>query len=119
MNNKRSYRRSSHFRGQAAVSRDGEHWEQADVANISSSGLNFRSATQYTKGELLWFDLILEGFLSKMEIKVMGEVRRKASYAENYQYGIRFKGLSPEKIVQLDANIHGDRPVFGGSYEAD
>lgn len=119
MDNKRAYQRGGHFNGRAKVSQDGRHWEAADVVDVSSGGLKLRTAAEYAEGDMLWFDLVLSGFLSEMNVKTMGEVRRKSPYAGKYQYGIRFKGLSQEKIVQIDENIKNDRPVSGGSYEAD
>jgi hypothetical protein len=119
MDNRRAYRRSSHFNGRAMVSQDGKHWAPADVTDVSSGGLRLSSSVEYKEGDLLWFDLFLEGFLSEIEVQTMGEVRRKSSHAGRFGYGIRFKGLSLEKAIRIDENVRKDRPISGGSYEPD
>lgn len=117
--NQRLYQRGSHWGGRAKVSANGENWQNAEVADVSSGGLKFFSGVEYAEGDVLWFDLVLEGFLSEIAVKARGEVRRKIPYGGRFQYGIRFKDLSPEKKIQIDENIRNDRPVAGGTYEAD
>ena len=119
MYNQRAYNRGSHFNGEAQVSSDGDNWQQADVSDISSGGLMFCSPTEYAVGDRLWFDLVIRGFLSKFEVKSLGEVRRKIEHGKVFDYGIAFKGLSPEKKIQIDENVRNDRPVTGDGYEVD
>lgn len=119
MDNKRAYQRGSHFNGRVRISKDGETWHHANVGDVSSGGLKLYSSVDYSEGEILWFDMVLEGFLTEIKVQTQGEVRRKSPYAGKYQYGIRFKGISPAKAVQIDENVRNDRPVSGGSYEAD
>lgn len=107
MYDQRAYSRGSHFDGQALVSADGDNWQPADVSDVSSGGLRFTSTAEYAQGDTLWFDLILQSFLTQFEVKTLGEVRRKTAGDGVFDYGIAFRGLSPEKKIQIDENIRG------------
>jgi hypothetical protein len=119
MYDQRAYARGSHFNGSVQVSADGETWQPAEVSDVSSGGLKFRSVTDYPEGATLWFDLVLEGFLSRFEVKTEGRIRRKAVHGSVFRYGIAFRDLSPATKIQIDENIRGDRPITGDGYEAD
>ena len=119
MYEQRNYARGGHFNGTASVSADGETWCRADIEDVSSGGLKLRSETAYNEGDVLWFDIVLQGFLSEFEVKAKGQVCHRQPFADKYIYGIAFMGLSREKQIQIDLNVQNDRPIAGAGYEAD
>ena len=115
----RAYSRGSHLNGRVSVSQDGDEWGNADVSDVSSGGLKLFTTAEYAVGDVLWFDIVLQSFMSEFEVRTKGEIRRKVPYGSGYNYGIAFKGLTPDKKIQIDENVRNDRPVEGNEYEVD
>lgn len=113
---KRNYRRASHFLGELQVSADGENWQNAQMKDISSSGMQMQSGIDYEDGENLWVDVLLSGYLSEFRIKARGTICRKKVKNSHYSYGVKFENLPIDLHIRLDENVSGDRPVGKGYY---
>ena len=117
--NQRAYSRGNHFEYDGAVSVDSEVWEKADISDLSSGGLKLITTADHKQGDVLWFDLVIYGFMSEFGIKVPGKVCRRAELSGKYQYGIEFMDLSQDIKIRIDANVHNDRPVEKKEYMKD
>lgn len=117
--NRRAYQRGLHFHIDAKISTDGIIWTEAFISDLSSGGLQLHSDTCYQKDDILWFDLMIQGFFTEFEVKVKGIVRREHMREKQHIYGISFLDLSPELKIRIDENVMNDRPVGGASYLSD
>lgn len=114
--NRRSYSRGSHFNCTVRISPNGIKWHHARASDLSSGGLKLASRVDYEAGQTLWFDLVIEGFLTEFKCKTKGIVRRKQVLPNDNMYGIEFIGLSDDVRIRIDESVHADRPVMGDSY---
>lgn len=114
--NRRSYSRGSHFNCTVHVSLDGIKWHHARASDLSSGGLKLASTVDYEAGQTLWFDLVIESFLSEFKCKTKGIVRRKQVFPNDNMYGIQFMDISDDIRIRIDENVRADRPISGNPY---
>ena len=117
--NRRHYRRSSHFHCDATVSADGTHFVAAVIEDLSSGGLQFRAAGGCTAGQELSFRLHIHGFLFDFAIKVRGVIRRADDRQDFSLYGVKFLDMPHDAAIRIDEGIRRDRLVSGMAYEND
>jgi hypothetical protein len=110
---KRSYSRGTHFNCTIRISPNGEEWHHARATDLSSGGLKLTSTVVYEVDQTLWFDIIIEGFLTEFECKTQGIVRRKQVLPNDNVYGIEFVGLNEDIRIRIDESVRADRPVSG------
>ena len=116
---KRFYQRSDHFNIVARTSRDKRRWKKVFIHNISSGGLQFSTDEEFTTGEVIWFDLAIQGFFSEFEVNTRGEIRNVNMHEGRYVCGVVFVELNTDIKILIDENIKSDRPVFGEPYLSD
>ncbi len=105
-NEKRVYQRGDHFECTAKVSEDGEKWFESKIIDLSSGGLLFISEKEYPQDTVLWFDILVEGFLSEFHVEVKGKVRRVQHVGTHYNHGIAFVDLDNDMKIRIDENVH-------------
>lgn len=115
-NERRQYLRSSHFHCIAKLKTELNGWKDVHVYDISSGGMKLRTTDEHGIGDVFWFDLNIQGFMSEFTVMVQGVVRHKDTSAAYYLYGIEFLGLSQELQVRIDENVRSDRPIEGDVY---
>lgn len=116
---KRHYQRSGHFECAARISEDGNKWFDAVVHDLSSGGLSFLHEKEYQKGDVLWFDILVQGFFSEFDVKTRGKVCRAYSSGNQFGHGIAFIGLSEDIKIRIDENVKRDRPIGQNPYMKD
>jgi len=116
---KRFYQRSDHFNIMAKTSRDKRRWKKVFIHNISSGGLQFSTDEAFTTGEVIWFDLAIQGFFSEFEVYTRGEIRNVNMHEGRFVCGVVFIELNTDIKILIDENIKCDRPVFGEPYMSD
>lgn len=117
--NQRFYQRGSHFHTIANISIDQTNWQEAEVYDISSSGLQLHTDLTFEVGDIIWLDMMLHGFFSEFEVKSPCIVRRKLGRDNKNIYGVSFKDLSQDIRIRIDENIIKDRPVSHDAYTPD
>jgi len=117
INERRLYQRGEHFYIEAKMSRDKNRWKKATISNLSSGGLQLVTEDKFEVGDIIWFDLVVQGFFSMLETTVKTEIRNKKAVEDKFAYGAVFLDLSPDKKIFIDENIKKDRPVTGDTYD--
>jgi c-di-GMP-binding flagellar brake protein YcgR len=109
----RTYQRGVHLHIDARFSEDGTAWQDAQICDISSGGMQVQIDKHYNKGDRLWFDLIIHHFFSQFELKVRGVIRQELLHEGRHLYGVQFLNLTPEMRIRIDECVLSDRPVSG------
>lgn len=104
-NEKRVYQRGDHFQCTAQISEDGKKWFEANINDLSSGGLLFKFEKEYKKGDILWFDILVEGFFAEFHVKTKGKVCRVQHTGTQYAHGIAFIGLDNDTKIRIDENV--------------
>lgn len=118
-NDKREYQRGEHLNCTVKVSVDGKNYKSGEVSDISSGGIALISTDKYNVGDKLFFELLIEGFLSEFLVMTEGKIMRCTALPEYYLYGIKFIGLSEDMKIRIDMNIVKDRMVESNPYTTD
>ena len=110
INNRRIYQRTD-TNCDAKYSLDGKGgWTEADVADISSGGLQMYTEEEFETGDKLFFDVVLYGLSAQLEFCTQGTIRRKKHVGLYYIYGVSFQGLSGDLKIHIDELIMHMRP---------
>lgn len=104
-NEKRNYQRGDHFQCTALISEDGKTWFEANINDLSSGGLLFKYEKEYKKGDILWFDVLVEGFMAEFHVKTQGKVCRVQHTGTHYAHGISFIGMDNDTKIRIDENV--------------
>lgn len=104
-NEKRVYQRGDHFHCTAKISKNGKKWVKANIEDLSSGGLLLKSEEEYKKGDILWFDVFIEGFFAEFHVKTQGKVCRVQHIGTHYAHGIAFIDLDADTKIRIDENV--------------
>lgn len=104
-NENRKYKRAKHLNCIVKISADGKKYKDGDARDISSGGMGIITEDKYKLGDKLFFELIIQGFMSEFDAKVEGEVVRIKNLQKQTEYGIKFYGLSEDMKIRIDENI--------------
>jgi len=97
------------------VVRDRERNHIAEVANISSHGLRFKSGTIHELGEKLWFDLQSTDDNHPLSLSIKGKIVNDYLDSENNQcsYGVKFHRIRYlNEIEQLHNYVYSIKKEF-------
>ena len=92
---------------EAQVSEDALNWLPAHVDDISSGGLKFLVDKTFSKGDILYFDLRIDGVTRDFLIRTTAEVIRSNGTENNaHIYSVRFKDIPDKDQIELDEFVH-------------
>ena len=99
----------------SAVVRTKEQSHNAEVVNISSRGLRFKSETLHEVGETLWFDIQSTDDAHPLKLSIKGKiVNDYVSIEENQcSYGVKFRKFRyMNEIEQLHTYVYTLKKEF-------
>jgi len=99
----------------SVVVRDKERSHDAEVANISSHGLRFKSDTPHEVGDKLWFDLQSMDEKHPLSLSIKGKIVNDYVSSEDNQcsYGVKFHRFRYlNEIEQLHNYVYSIKREF-------
>ena len=116
---RRSYKRSTRFQIEVEVSPEGEKWEAAQAADLSSSGLQLQSKQVFQENDIICLRLKIQSYFSNFHLETKGKIRRVqaqvraqtqpqvlAQKPNMFAYGVEFIGLSQTDMIRIDECVH-------------
>jgi len=99
----------------SAVVRGNERSHEAEVVNISSHGIRFKSETLYEIGDKLWFDIQSIEEKHPLKVSIKGKiVNDYVSVGDNhFSYGVKFSRFRfLNEIEQLHEYVYAIKKEF-------
>ena len=120
VSNKRKSARTDLFSVLAKISKDGEHWSDIEIVDISTGGVLFKAASAFEEGDHVWFDLLIKPIMfithTTLNIKTQGEVLDSRPARENSTvYGAKFSRLPSRDETELGMLIQMIYEKYGRS----
>ena len=107
---RRVYRRSHDFNGDAFISEDGVYWSDVRISNLSSGGLRFYYYGEFEVGKELYFRLRIRDYFTEFEVEAKGVIRSAAKIGRKQVYGVEFSAIAHDARIRIDEVIKGCMP---------